>query len=61
MAENVRASGRESALRRLAKYERPWVGRVGLGLGLKLWLFVTAVAFGAGLANGLVLLIMGGR
>ena len=48
-------------MRRLAKYERPWVGRVGLGLGLKLWLFVTAVAFGAGLANGLVLLIMGGR
>ena len=60
MAEELQDSGRENRLARLASYERPWVGRVGLALGLMVWLFVSAVAFGAGLANGLTILIMGG-
>jgi hypothetical protein len=53
-------SGRANRLVRFAEYERPWVGRVGFALGLTLWLFVSAVAFGAGLANGLTILILGG-
>ena len=36
------------------------MGRAGLALGLTLWLFVSAVAFGVGLANGLTILILGG-
>ena len=53
-------SARRNRLVRFAEYERPWVGRTGLALGLMLWLFVSAVAFGVGLANGLAVLILGG-
>jgi hypothetical protein len=53
-------SDRGNRLVRFAEYERPWVGRAGLALGLTLWLFVSAVAFGVGLANGLAILILGG-
>jgi hypothetical protein len=60
LADELPQSGRKNLLRQLAEHKRPWVGRVGLALGLVLWLFVTAVAFGAGVANGLAILIMGG-
>jgi hypothetical protein len=60
VADELPQSGRKNRLRQLAEYKRPWVGRVGLALGLVLWLFVTAVAFGVGIANGLAILIMGG-
>ena len=53
-------SDRGNRLVRFAEYERPWVGRAGLALWLTLWLFVTAAAFGVGLANGLTILILGG-
>ncbi len=46
-------------LRRIADYERPWVGRVGLALVVVLWLFVTVVGFAVGVENGLALLIVG--
>jgi hypothetical protein len=48
-----------SWLGRIADYERPWVGRAGLALVIILWLFVTAVGFGVGLANGFAILIGG--
>ena len=57
---DVAQSARRNRLIRFAEYERPWVGRTGLALGLMLWLFVSAVAFGVGLANGLAVLILGG-
>lgn len=60
VADELPQSFRRNRLRQLAEYKRPWVGRVGLALGLVLWLFVTAVAFGVGIANGLAILIMGG-
>jgi hypothetical protein len=47
-------------LRRLAAYERPWVGRVGWALVTALWLLVTVVGFAASVKDGLVLLILGG-
>lgn len=47
-------------LRRMANYERPWVGRVGWALIVVLWLFVTAVGFGTGVGTGLAILIVGG-
>jgi hypothetical protein len=53
-------SDRRNRLVRLAEYEKPWVGRTGLALGVMLWLFVSAVAFGVGLANGIAILIIGG-
>jgi hypothetical protein len=46
-------------LGRIADYERPWVGRVGLALVIVLWLFGSAVGFGFGVANGLAVLIGG--
>jgi hypothetical protein len=60
MAEDLQEPGQPSRLGRLSTYDRPWVGRVGLGLGLMLWLLVTSAAFGAGLPNGLTVLILGG-
>ena len=48
-----------SWLGRVADYERPWVGCVGLALVTILWLFVTAVGFGVGMANGFAILIGG--
>jgi hypothetical protein len=60
VADELPQAGQKNRLQQLAEYKRPWVGRVGLALGLVLWLFVTAVAFGAGVANGLAILIMGG-
>jgi hypothetical protein len=60
MADETSPSGRRNRLSRLAEYKRPWVGRVGLALGLVLWLFVSAVGFAAGLANGLAISIVGG-
>jgi hypothetical protein len=53
-------SGRTNRLGRLAEYEAPWVGRVGLVLGLILWLFVSAAGFAAGLGDGLAISIVGG-
>lgn len=50
---------RMSLLRRIADYEPPWVGRVGLALVVVLWLFVTAVGFAVGAATGLAFLIVG--
>jgi hypothetical protein len=47
-------------LGRLADYERPWVGRVGLALILALWLFVTVVGFAISARTGLAVLIVGG-
>ena len=44
---------------RIAGYERPWVGRVGLVLVVALWLFMTVAGFALGLATGLVFLIVG--
>jgi hypothetical protein len=46
-------------LRRVADYERPWVGRVGLALIVVLWLFVTAVGFAVGVETGFAFLIVG--
>jgi hypothetical protein len=60
VADELPQAGRKNRLHQLAEYKRPWVGRVGLALGLVFWLFVTAVAFGAGIANGVAILIMGG-
>jgi hypothetical protein len=60
VTDETKRSDRASRLVRFAEYERPWVGRAGLALGLTLWLFVTVVAFGAGLAKGLTILILGG-
>lgn len=56
----MRESKRKGRLQRIAEYDRPWVGRVGLALGLMLWLFVTAVAFAVGVAYGLAFLVVGG-
>ena len=47
-------------LGRIAEYERPWVGRVGLALIVVLWLFITVVGFAADVATGLGFLIVGG-
>ena len=60
VTDETTRSDRGNRLVRFAEYERPWVGRAGLALGVMLWLFVTAVAFGVGLANGLTILILGG-
>jgi hypothetical protein len=46
-------------LRRIAEYDRPWVGRVGLALVVVLWLFVTLVGFGVGVATGMAFVIVG--
>jgi hypothetical protein len=48
-----------SWLGRIADYERPWVGRVGLALVIILWLFVSGAAVAVGVANGLAILIGG--
>jgi hypothetical protein len=45
---------------RLAEYDRPWVGRVGLGLILIVWAFAGLVAFAASVTIGLVVLVAGG-
>jgi hypothetical protein len=46
-------------LHRVAEYERPWIGRVGLALVAVLWFFVTAVGFAVGVETGLAFLIVG--
>jgi hypothetical protein len=46
-------------LLRIAEYERPWVGRVGLALVAVLWLFVAVVGFAVGVGTGLAFLIVG--
>ena len=48
-----------SWLGRIADYDRPWVGRVGLALAIILWLFVAAVAFCRGPADRYAILIGG--
>ena len=48
-----------SWLRRLDEYDRPWVGRVALALGVVLWLFVSVVGFAAGVGTGLAISIVG--
>jgi hypothetical protein len=60
MADEMSQSGRRNRLGGLAGYKRPWVGRVGLVLGLVLWLFVSAAGFAAGLGTGLAISIVGG-
>lgn len=60
MGDEISPSGRSNRLARLAEYRAPWVGRVGLVLGLVLWLFASAVGFAAGLGNGLAISIVGG-
>jgi uncharacterized membrane protein HdeD (DUF308 family) len=60
MADGTSPPDQRNQLARLADYKRSWVGRVGLGLGLVLWLFVSAAGFAAGLANGLAISIVGG-
>lgn len=40
-----------SWLRRIAEYERPWVGRVGVALAALLWLFVSLAGFAAGVGK----------
>lgn len=60
VVDKTSPSGRRNRLGRLAEYKAPWVGRVGLVLGLVLSLFVSAVGFAAGLANGLAISIVGG-
>jgi hypothetical protein len=48
-----------SWLARIADYERPWVGRVGLALIVALWLLLTLVGFAAGVGTGLSFLVAG--
>ena len=45
---------------RLAEYDRPWVGGVGLALLVILWMFFSLVAFAGGLRVGLAVAFLGG-
>ena len=44
---------------RLADYERPWVGRLGLALLLVLWALVSLAGFASGIAVGLIFAFAG--
>ena len=60
MSNGTPQSGRRSLFARLAEYDRPWVGRVGLVLVVILWLLFSLAALAAGLRVGLAVVILGG-